>query len=105
MDKFQISILEYLGKFGQGVLVLVSIIYNKYYYEATYFYTSDQIVLTVPEELEEIIGHKITEDEEYPSIIKELLKKVVPYKEIFNRLDDIDFGRWVDKDPENIEKN
>ena len=37
MDKFKISILEYLGKLEQGVLVLLSIVYNNQYYEATFF--------------------------------------------------------------------
>jgi len=95
MDRFQSSILEYLGKIGQGVLVLVSIIYEGEYYEATYFYTSEQIVLTAPQELEEKLGCKITEDKDYPLLIKDLIKKVVPFKEIYNRIDEVDFNRWV----------
>ena len=41
MDKFQVSILEYLGKLENGVLILLSIVYDDAYYEATYFYTSE----------------------------------------------------------------
>lgn len=95
MDKFQVSVLEYLGKLESGVLVLVSIIYNNNYYEATYFYTTDQLVLTITEELEYILGHKIIDDDEYSTIIKSIIKKVVPFDEIYNRIDDVDFSRWM----------
>lgn len=95
MDKFQPSILEYLGKLENGVMVLMSIVYNDEYYEATYFYTDSQIVLTVEEKLEQDLGYKITEDEEYPKLISNIIKKVVPYKEIYNRMDDMDFSRWI----------
>lgn len=95
MDKFKVSILEYLGKLGQGIMVLISVVYEDEYYECTYFYTAEQLVLTAPEELEAAIGHKITEDKEYPEIIKFLIKKVVPYSEMYNRIDDIDFRRWM----------
>ena len=95
MDKFQVSILEYLGKLGLGVMTLISIVYNDTYYEATYFYTSDQLVLTAPDNLEEDLGHKITEDESYQDLIRSIIRKVVPYDEIYSRIDDIDFNRWM----------
>ena len=94
MAKFQFSILEYLGKLDLGVLVLLSIVYNEKYYEATYFYTSEQLVLTVQEELEQDLEHKISEDIEYKELVKELIGKVVPYSEIYNRLDLVDLSRW-----------
>lgn len=104
MDKFQVSILEYLGKLEDGVMVLLSIVYNSIYYEATYFYTSEDIVLTVPEELEEALGHKITEDDKYPDLLMTIIKKVVPYKEIYGRIDDIDFTRWIPTENEKTEE-
>lgn len=97
MDKFQISILEYLGKIEDGILVLISIVYKGEYYESTYFYTNEHIVLTVPEELENELGHKIIEDEEYPNIIKTIIKKVVPYHEMYKRIDPVDFNRWKEE--------
>ena len=103
MDKFQVSILEYLGKLEDGVMVLLSIVYDGIYYEATYFYTSEQIVLTVDEELEKALGYKIIEDESYADLIKGIIKKVVPFSEIYGRVDDIDFTRWIPT--ENFEEN
>jgi hypothetical protein len=94
MDKFQVSVLEYLGRLDNGILVLLSIVYNQNYYEATYFYTEEQLILTVQEDLENDLGHKISKDEEYPNLIKDIIKKLVPYNEIFNRLDFVDLGRW-----------
>jgi hypothetical protein len=84
--KFNISILEYLGKIENGILVLLSFVYNDKYYESTYFYTNNEIVLTVSEELESDLGHKIQEDPEYPEIIKTIIRKVVPYNEMIKRI-------------------
>lgn len=105
MDKFQVSVLEYLGRLGQGVMALLSIVYEDDYYEATFFYTSTNIVLTAQEDLEKAIGHKITEDESYPDLIKAILRKVVPYSEMYNRLDEMDFRRWMVEAIENEEQN
>jgi hypothetical protein len=94
VDKFKISILEYLGKLDIGVLALISIVYDNKYYEATYFYTGEQLVLTVQEELEEELGHKISKDSEYTNLIRNIINKVVPYDEVYNRLDEVNFDRW-----------
>ena len=95
MAKFQVSILEYLGRLETGILVLVSITYDFKYYEATYFYTDEQLVLTASEDLENILGHKIIDDDGYVDLIKDIIKKVVPYNEMWSRIDDIDFSRWM----------
>jgi hypothetical protein len=73
---------------------LVSIIYDKKYYEGTFFYNKEDIVLTISEELESKIGHPIVDDAEYAEILKSILKRIVPYSEIYNRLDNVDFNRW-----------
>ncbi len=97
MNRFNISILEYLGKLDIGILVLISIIYDEVYYEGTYFYTSEDLLLTIPEDLEEKLGYKIADDIDYVDILKSIMKKVVPYDEIYGRLDDVDFSRWDDE--------
>lgn len=108
MNDFSPSIIEYLGKLENGVLVLVGLLYESVYYESTFYYDSENIVLTIPEELEEIIG-EITEHPNYKDVLSSILKKVVPYDEMFDRLDPIDFGRWTegeivieDKQGENV---
>jgi len=110
MEDFSISILEYLGKVETGVLVLISISYRKEHYEATFYYTESDIILTVGEDLESEIGD-ITKHPMYPEILRDILKKIVPYKDIIDSLDRVNFGRWVNSlvemniiDPNEIKK-
>ena len=94
MDNFNITINEYLGKVEDGVLILLGIVYDKKYYEGTFFYNDKDIILTISNELEELVGD-IKEHEEYVSILKIILKKIVPYQEMINSIDPVDFGRWA----------
>lgn len=98
MTKFNTSILEYLGQLDIGILVLVSIIYENQYYEATFFYTKDQMVLTISEDLELVLGHPISEDPEYATLLSEILKRLIPFDEMYTRLDEVDFSKWVEYD-------
>ena len=95
MDNFKISILEYLGKVENGILLLISIVYQKKYYEATFFYSEKDILLTISDDLELTLGHKIQDDKNYVSILKDILSKIVPYHEMIDRIDNVDFSRWV----------
>jgi hypothetical protein len=92
---FNISILEYLGKLENGILVMISIVYDGVYYEGTFFYNDSDILLTFPDDLESIVGD-ITTHKEYVPILKDLLNRVVPYNEMFDRLDNVDFTKWVE---------
>lgn len=83
------DIIEYLGKFEDGVLALISLNYEDEYYDATFFYKENFVTLTIDEKLEEIIG-EIEEWSGYNNLILELMKKVVPYDEIISRLDKVD---------------
>jgi hypothetical protein len=95
MDNFDVSVLEYLGKVDGGVLVLLSIIYDTKYYEATFFYNSSDILLTINQDLEDIVGD-IKLHSYYQPLLKDILKKIVPYSEMYERLNDVDFSRWVE---------
>lgn len=93
--KFSFSVLEYLGKVADGVLVLLSVIYEEEYFEATFFYNLSTNILTVSEELELKIGGSIIHHKDYEDIIKVVKSKVVPFNEIYNRLDNINLERWL----------
>jgi len=95
MRTISVSILEYLGKVEDGVLVLIGVVHNKIYYEATFFYTEKDMILTISEELEEVIG-EIKDHPEYTLIIKDLIKNVVPYDQMIDSIDPVDFARWVE---------
>lgn len=94
MNDFEVSIIDYLGKFETGILVLISITYQKKYYECTFFYTAEEMVLTISDELEEVVGD-IKELPEYKEILLKILKKVIPFNEMWDRLDKVDFSKWV----------
>lgn len=89
----KISILEYLGLVNDGVLMLISIVYNENYYEGTFYYTDKDILLTVSEDLEKDLGHSIKEDENYIKILKDILQKMAPYEEVKNKLEPVNFKR------------
>lgn len=89
------DIIEYLGKFEDGVLVLISLNYENEYYDATFFYKEDFITLTINEDLEELIG-EIEKHPLYNNLVIEIMKQVVPYKEMINRLDEIDFSGFLE---------
>jgi hypothetical protein len=84
--EFSISILNYLGKINRGALVLLSIMYKGKYYEGTFFYTAEDILLTISKPLEEELGHKIEDDPEYVDVLRDILKKITPYNEIIKQL-------------------
>lgn len=96
--RFTTSLLEYLGKYEGGIIALISIIYDSKYYEGTFFYNETHVVLTPPLELEEVLGHSIIEDDEYKDMVKDIVKFVVPYKEMYNRLDDLDLDKYKEED-------
>jgi hypothetical protein len=91
--KFSVSILEYLGKVDDAILVLLSIIYNGKYYEATFLYNKEDILLTASEELEQDLGYKITEDSDYIELLRNIIRKIEPYNELINRIEDFKVKR------------
>jgi hypothetical protein len=104
--KFEFSVLEYLGKVDDGVLVLLSVIHENKYYESTFFYDNTNILLTIPEDLEKIVGD-IKLHPDYMNCLTDILKRVIPYNEIFDRIDPVNFSRWVEieiEQPEEVER-
>lgn len=79
------SIVDYLGKFENGILVSIGLTYGGDYYDAIFYYTSDKMIMNVSQlfidkwgEIEDIDGYLslmeciINNVEPYDSIIKEL---------------------------------
>lgn len=84
--EFSVSILDYLGKINKGVLVLASIVYKGKYYEATFYYNNEDILLTPSDNLEKALETKIENHPDYIELLKDILKKVAPYNEVLNQL-------------------
>jgi hypothetical protein len=96
MDEIKITadIVDYLGKYENGVLVLLSIGYKGEFTEGTIYYSNEALALTVDESIEKDLDMPIELWKGYRELLVSILKKVVPYNEIINRLDDIDFTQY-----------
>jgi hypothetical protein len=91
------DVIDYLGKYENGVIVLLSINYNNSFTEGTLYYSNVMLALTVDESIEREIG-QIELWDGYKDLIISILKKVVPYDEIINRLDEINFSEYLNPD-------
>jgi hypothetical protein len=96
MDEITITadIVDYLGKYENGVLVLLSIGYKGEFTEGTIYYSNESLALTVDESIEKDLDMPIELWKGYRDLLISILKRVVPYNEIINRLDDIDFTQY-----------
>jgi hypothetical protein len=97
MTNITADIIDYLGKYENGVLVLLSINYNNNFTEGTLYYSDVMLALTVDESIEKEIG-QIELWDGYRDFLVSILKKVVPYDEIINRLDEINFSEYLTPD-------
>jgi hypothetical protein len=96
MTDLNVSIIKYLGKVEDGIIVLVNISApsDDISFDATFYYTDTKMILTISEELEEILGDiKILP--EYPQILRLCLRKVVPYNELINSIDPLDVKPYL----------
>lgn len=100
--EIKVSILDYLGKIEKGILVLVSLIYQEKYYEGMFFYTDEQMLLNVEDELEQVIGCKIEQHKDYKEILRYLIKNVVPWNEMITRIDELDLSIFKPKTSETV---
>lgn len=91
------DIIEYLGKFEDGVLVLISLNYDDNYYDTTFYYKDNFVTLTIDDDLEEILG-QIELWSGYNNLVLDIMKKVIPSDEILGRLDEIDFSGFFDEE-------
>lgn len=89
------SVLEYLGTIADGILVLLSVVCDDIYSEATLFYNKTEFLITISEELENQLQKKLEDLPEYKKIIVDLQTKVVPFEQVVNRLDPVDITRWT----------
>jgi hypothetical protein len=90
----KVDILDYLGKHEGGILTLISIGYEGEYYDATFFYTQEMLVLTPDEKLEEKLGCLIEDWYGYKSLMIDIVSRVVPYEDIINIIDDFNPEKW-----------
>ena len=90
------DIVDYMGKYENGVLVLLSINCDGSFSEGTVFYTEDDLVLTVDQSIEDKLGGSIEEWSGYKDLLESIFKKLIPCSEISTRIDDLDLDKYVD---------
>jgi len=87
-NELDINIKEYLGIFGTGVIVMLSIIYKSKVYEGVYWYTDEYNILQLPQDIEVDLG-KANELSEYDDIMKYLSDNREQYNDVVPKLKDI----------------
>ena len=86
MCKFDPIILFYKGRYEKGIIVSISIKFEDIYYDSLYYYDTDYMLLTVPNDLEIKLGHSIKEDEDYFQLMLDLQNLVEPFNQIIDSL-------------------
>jgi hypothetical protein len=85
------DIIEYMGKMDGGVFVLLNLnVDNTNFYDAIFYYKENIVALTVDEKFEELIGQKIEDFSGYKDIMTAIIKRVLPYKDAINIVNDFD---------------
>jgi hypothetical protein len=82
------SIIDYIGKFENGIFVKVGLSMDEDFYDAIFYYTESEMVLTVDQKLTEKIGF-IENHPEYLHILKYLISKAEPFEKIIDQLDPV----------------
>ena len=98
------DIVDYMGKYENGVLVLINLSLEGKFYEGTIFYSDKQIVLTPDSSIEEKLGSQIELWDGYKDLLESILKRLIPYEEISKRIDEVDFEKYVSYYEEDFNK-
>ena len=93
--KIKADIVDYMGKYETGILVLINVGVDDKFYEGTLFYSDKDIVLTVDNSIEERLGSEIELWDGYKDLLESILSKLIPYEEISKRIDDVDFEKYI----------
>ena len=93
--KVKTDIVDYMGRYETGVIVLINIGLDDKFYEGTIFYSDKDIVLTVDDSIEEKLGTQIELWDGYKDLLQSILDKLIPYEEISKRIDDVDFEKYI----------
>ena len=83
------SVIDYLGKYEGGILVSISIMFEGNYYDSIFFYTSNQMIITIDDSLKEVIG-EIEFRDDYIPLMESIIKNVEPYETVIDKLKEYD---------------
>jgi hypothetical protein len=83
------SILDYLGKYENGILVSVGLMYNDKFYNSIFYYTENQMIINVEEKMTKDMGYEIEQHKDYLLLLKSIIEKCEPFEEVIEQLDEI----------------
>lgn len=84
------SIIDYIGKYQEGILVSVGLMYKNKYYDSIFYYTVDKIFITTDRQFKEETGFHIQEHQDYFILMKSLIQQCEPFENIIDQLQDIE---------------
>lgn len=83
------SILDYLGKYENGILVSVGLMYKEKFYNSIFYYTENQMIINVEEKMTQDMGYEIEQHKYYLQLLKSIIEKCEPFEEVIEQLDEI----------------
>jgi hypothetical protein len=83
------SILDYLGKYENGILVSVGLMYKEKFYNSIFYYTENQMIINVEEKMTKDMGYEIEQHKDYLQLLKSIIEKCEPFEEVIEQLDEI----------------
>jgi hypothetical protein len=86
------SVIDYLGKYESGIVVLIGLMYLDNYYEGIFYYTNDRMIITIDDSLKSLIG-EIELHEDFFPLMEKIINIVQPYERIINDLNDYELYR------------
>lgn len=84
------DIIEYMGQVDGGIYVLLSLNFNGKFYEGVFYYKENRVALTVEQKLETLLSCEIEDWIGYNDLMISILKKVLPYDQAKNIVNDFD---------------
>lgn len=83
------SILDYLGKYDDGIIVSIGLMYNCKYYDAIFFYTVNKMIITVDQSMIDDMKCQIEQHKDYVELMKSIILKCEPFPTIYEQLEDV----------------
>jgi hypothetical protein len=96
---WNISIKDYMGRVGDGILTLVTLVIDSTAYDITYWYNNEKCVVTITDALKDKLNvSDIEEHSHYEGLLVQLKKLTVPHAQMINSIDDLDLSKYVPQD-------
>ncbi len=84
------SIIDYVGRFENGIFVKVGLMWKDKFYDGMFYYTNKDMILTVDESMVVDMGNYIEKHPEYLNLLKSIINMIDPYESVFDNLDEIE---------------